>query len=224
MSERRYSEEEVATIFERAAEAQQGARRALPSGEGLTLSGLQEIGKEIGIPAELVAQAARALDRGGITQTRRALGMPIGVGRVVDLGRKLTDAEWEQLVVKVRETFDATGKVQTDGSFRQWSNGNLQVLVEPTATGHQIRMKTVNSASQALMTMGTVLIGMTGFVALAQAMAGKLGAGKSIAGLVFLGGMGLGAFLWGSVMTPAWARLRRKQMEELAEGLTSPTE
>jgi len=30
-----------------------------------------------------------------------------GVGRTVDLERRLTDAEWDQLVVDLRETFDA---------------------------------------------------------------------------------------------------------------------
>jgi hypothetical protein len=224
MTERRYSEDEVGAIFEKAAEAQLNARRALPSGEGLTLAGLQEIGREIGIPPELVERAARSLDHGGVTHTRRLLGLPIGVGRAVDLGRKLTDGEWERLVVKVRETFDATGKVESNGAFRQWSNGNLQVLVEPTATGHQVRMKTVNSGSQALIGMGGFLVAMTGFVALAQAMAGKLGAGKSLAGIVFLGGMGLAGIVWGSLITPAWARLRRKQMEQLAQDLTTTTE
>ena len=58
MTEPRYNEEEVAAIFERAAEAQQTARRHLPPGEGMTLADLQEIGREVGIPPELVAQAA----------------------------------------------------------------------------------------------------------------------------------------------------------------------
>ena len=44
MTERRYSDEEVAAIFERAAEAQHTSPRHLPSGEGMTLTQLQEIG------------------------------------------------------------------------------------------------------------------------------------------------------------------------------------
>ena len=62
MTDRRYSEEEVAAIFERATEAQQTARRQLAAGEGHTLSDLQEIGREVGISEDLVADAARGLD------------------------------------------------------------------------------------------------------------------------------------------------------------------
>jgi len=61
MTERRYSKEEVTAIFQRAAEARQTARRQLPPGAGMTLADLKEIGREVGIPANLVAQAARAM-------------------------------------------------------------------------------------------------------------------------------------------------------------------
>ena len=43
MTDRRYSEEEVARIFKQAAEAQQTARRQLPSGEGMTITDLEAI-------------------------------------------------------------------------------------------------------------------------------------------------------------------------------------
>ncbi len=88
MTERRYSEEEVAAIFERAAEAQQTARRQLPPGEGMALADLQEIGREVGFPPELVAQAARSLEQVGRPASRTFLGLPIGVGRTVRSPRR----------------------------------------------------------------------------------------------------------------------------------------
>jgi hypothetical protein len=136
MNERRYSEDEVSAIFERAAEAQQAVRRTLSPGEGLTLTDLQAIGREVGIPAELVDLAARSVDQQGRDESRTLLGLPVGVGRTVDLGRRLTDDAWERLVVDLRETFDARGAMRSDGSLRQWTNGNLQALLEPTPTGH----------------------------------------------------------------------------------------
>jgi hypothetical protein len=87
MSERRYTDEEVATIFERAA------------------------------------------------------GLPIGVGRTVELDRPRSDSDWERLVADLRETFEARGMVRYDGPFRQWTNGNLQALIEPTPSGHRLRWK-----------------------------------------------------------------------------------
>lgn len=222
MTERRYSEEEVGAIFELASKTQAGGARQLRAGEGMTLAGLQEIGREVGIPPELVAQAARSLDTQGSETTRRLLGMPIGVGRTVDLGRTLGDAEWEQLVVSLRETFDATGKVEVEGAFRQWTNGNLQILVEPTPTGHQLRMKTFRSRSLVFIGGGLALLATLAVKAISVGVAGELGEPKAMTGLLFMAALGLGLFGLGAAVLPGWSRLRRRQMQELAETLTAP--
>jgi hypothetical protein len=128
MSERRYTDEETAAIFERAAQAEvRGPTPAATPGEGRTLAELQAIGAEAGLSAELVARAARALDGAHDRPVRRTfLGFPLAVGRTVELGWTLNDAEWARLVGDLRTTFDATGRVRVDGPFRQWSNGNLR--------------------------------------------------------------------------------------------------
>src|SRR5438876_10233793 len=109
MPERRYSDEETAAIFKTAAELQQAVpSEASPgvlsnvSGEGMTLAQLQEIGREVGISADLVARAAQGFDRRGRATVRRFLGVPIGVGRTVSLQRALTEEEWQGLVVDLR--------------------------------------------------------------------------------------------------------------------------
>jgi hypothetical protein len=149
MTERRDSEDEVSAIFERATEAQHRSPRPLPPADGMTLGDLQGIGREVGIPPALVAQAARALDHAGQPTSRRLLGLAIGVGRTIHLGRRLNDEEWERLVVDLRETFDARGAVRHDGSFRQWTHGNLQALLEPTPTGHRLRLRTLKGSARA---------------------------------------------------------------------------
>src|SRR4029078_13202650 len=103
MSERRYDDDEVAAIFRAAAED-----RRLPAGsssgdDGLTLAELQAIGREVGISADDVASAAIALDVKGAATQRTVLGFPIGVARTVELNRRLSDEEWELLVVRLRE-------------------------------------------------------------------------------------------------------------------------
>lgn len=217
MTERRYSEEEVAAIFERAAEAQQTARRQLPQGEGMMLAELQEIGREVGIPPELVAQAARSMDQGGLAASRRFLGLQIGVGRTVDLDRRISEKEWERLVVDLRETFDARGTVRNDGSFRQWTNGNLQALLEPTETGHRLRLRTVKGDARGLMTAGLASLGVAAAMVIAFAVTGGLG--DSLPGVGFLSAIGLGMFGIGAIRLPGWARLRRHQMEGIAARL-----
>src|SRR5918999_400027 len=161
MTERRFNEAEVAAILERAAEAQHTGSHQLPSGEGMTLAELQTIGSEVGIDPRLVAQAAHALDRAGRSTSRRFLGLPIGVGRTIDLDRKLTDVEWERLVVDLRDTFDARGTIRQEGSFRQWTNGNLQALLEPTPTGHRLRLRTVKGDAVGWITGGLAMVGIS---------------------------------------------------------------
>jgi hypothetical protein len=220
MAQRRYNEDEVAAIFKTAAEQQQAASNAasaggpltpLASSQGMTLAQLQDIGREVGIPDEMVARAAGALDRLGQPSVRRFLGLPIGVGRTVELGRKLTDDEWERLVVDLRETFDARGRLKEEGSFRQWTNGNLQALLEPTTTGHRLRLRTIKSEARPYLIGG---VGMLAFTAYALLRGGGL-AEMSFAII------GVGLIGWMAIRLPAWARERRQQMEEIATRLIS---
>jgi hypothetical protein len=219
MAERRYTEEEVAEIFQRATEAQHGDVRRLPSGDGTTLEALQEIGREVGIAPELIARAAHSLDRGGQPIKRRFLGLPIGVGRTVELERRLSDAEWERLVIDLRETFDARGVLRQDGAFRQWTNGNLQALLEPTETGHRLRLRTIKGSAYALMMSGLGMLGIAG-LALVKALVSGFGVAElsSVAVLVALAG---GLFGVGALQLPTWSRTREHQMEEIAARLTS---
>lgn len=222
MSERRYSEDEVGAIFERAAEAQQAVRRTLPPGEGLTLTDLRAIGGEVGIPAELIDLAARSVDQGGQDASQTFFGLPVGVGRTVELGRRLTDEEWERLVVDLRETFDARGALRSDGSLRQWTNGNLQALLEPTPTGHRLRLRTVMGGARLLMTAGLGILGVTATVVIASAVTGHVA--EALAGTGSLIGVGAVLFAVGAARLPGWARTRRRQMEGVAARLALTTE
>jgi hypothetical protein len=221
MTERRYDDEEVAAIFEQASTTERTGLPASPEGRGVTLAALQDIGREVGISPEAIAQAARALDRTGRPKSRTFMGLTIGVGRTVEFDRPLSDADWERLVADLRETFEARGVVRYDGPFRQWTNGNLQALVEPTASGHRVRLQTVKGDSRALMTGGLGMLGMSlaAFIAIG-ATAGIAEAG-STAGL--LGAMGLGMFGIGALRLPAWARRRKAQIDDVLARLTPST-
>jgi hypothetical protein len=232
MSERRYNEDEVAAIFQVAAEQQQAAlgpsapasSTPLASSHGMTLAQLQDIGREVGIPADLVARAAGSLEKKGTPTVRKFFGLPIGVGRTVTLQRRLSDEEWERLVVDLRETFDARGRLKEEGSFRQWTNGNLQALLEPTATGQQLRLKTLKGNAYGLLAGGLALLAVGLFMILREGGA----TGWPLAGrwgpFVFPALIGAGMFAAGALRLPGWAKLRRKQMEEIAARLTDTTQ
>jgi hypothetical protein len=221
MTERRYDDEEVAAIFREAAAEGPDTPRALPArSEGLTLADLQVIGREVGLSADAVARAALTLEvRRGASQ-RSFLGLPIGVARTVDLHRQLTDAEWERLVVQLREVFQARGRMRAEGSLREWSNGNLHVLLEPTETGHRLRFGTTHGAARASIGMGLMTLGVTAAMTVATALSGELSG--AVAGIAFMGTAGLGMIANGALRLPRWARLRARQMEKLAVRLALP--
>ncbi len=213
MSERQYSDEEVAAIFQRASEAEHTARPVPAESTGLTLAASQEIGREVGISPESISLAARSLDQAGRPAQRSFLGLPIGVGRTVEFDHPLSDSDWERLVADLRTTFEARGSVRYDGPFRQWTNGNLQALLEPTPTGHRLRLQTVKGDSRALMTVGALALGGATATVIAVAMAGGLGNAGTVTGTGFMALMGLGMFAAGALRVSGWARRRRAQFE-----------
>jgi hypothetical protein len=218
MSERQYNDEEVAAIFERAAESE---HTALPvsGGKGLTLAALQEIGREVGISPESISLAARSLDQAGRPASRRFLGLPIAVGRTVEFDRPLSDSDWERLVADLRTTFEARGSVRYDGPFRQWTNGNLQALVEPTPNGHRLRLQTVKGDARALMNGGGAVLGGAAATLLAFALAGSLSAPGRVAGIGLMALLGLGMVAAGALRVSGWARRRRSQIEAVISRL-----
>ena len=224
MTERRYSDKETAAIFKAAAELQQASLSepsrgadALVASDGMTLTQLQEIAREVGIPSDLVARAARNLDRRGRVTVRRFLGLPIGVGRTVSLQRTLSEEEWQRLVVDLRETFDARGRIRDEGSFRQWTNGNLQALLEPTATGYQLRLRTLKGDAYVYMMSGLATMSAGAVAVLGRALIGKT---TDATALVILALAGMAMFAVGALRIPGWAKERQRQMEDIANRLT----
>ena len=110
-----------------------------------------------------------------------------------------------------------------DGPFRQWTNGNLQALVEPTRTGHRLRLQTVKGSSRSQMGAGSLLLG--GAVAIFIMDVVIPGAQKpgAFAAIGFIALMGLGMFAAGSMMVPGWAKRRGAQFDEIIARMTEAT-
>ena len=220
MAEREYSDEEVAAILKQAAELEHAALPAAAERSGTTLAPLQEIGREVGLSPASIAGAARALDLAGRPSARKFIGLPVGVGRTVELDRPITEPEWEALVADLRSTFSASGTVRYDGPFRQWANGNLKALLEPTSQGHRLRLQTVKGSALTLMASGAVLVGAGAVTLAASAIAGTLDTSGISAGVGILSLSGGALFVVGAASVSAWARRRRLQFEEVVSRLT----
>jgi len=183
----------------------------------LSLADLQAIGREVGIAPDAVARAAQALEVRRNAVSRTLMGLPIGVERRVTLSRRLTDDEWEQLVGELREVFRARGRTRADGSLRQWTNGNLYVLLEPTATGQRIRLGSLHGGAAASIRLGLVGLGAAAILAVAGALGAQVG--NAIPALLAGGAILIAN---GALRVPGWARLRARQMEDLAVRLSLP--
>jgi hypothetical protein len=228
MTERRYDDEEVAAIFELASKTDGTGLPASSEGKGLTLAALQDIGREIGISAESIALATRTLDQARHLPSQKLMGLPIGVGRMVEFDRPVTDAEWEALVAELRTTFQARGVVRYDGPFRQWTNGNLQALLEPTRNGHRLRLQTVKGNSRAQMTAGSLMVAGAAATYIAEAVLGAARNPAAVSGIGLVALLGLGMFAFGALRVSGWARRRGAQFDavigRLAEARPAETD
>jgi len=133
---------------------------------------------------------------------------------------RMSDEEWERLVVQLRDVFNARGATRSDGSLKQWSNGNLQVLLEPTESGHRLRFRTLHGGASASIGFGLTTLGVTGVFAIVSAMKGTLATTGSA--IVLMLTMGVAMIASGALRLPRWARLRGRQMEAIAARLALP--
>ena len=77
------------------------------------------------------------------------------------------------------------------GSLRQWTNGNLQALLEPTATGHRLRLGTLKGNARASMAAGLATVGVSAAVSIASAVSGDFGRAVPGVALLFVAGLGM---------------------------------
>jgi hypothetical protein len=213
--ERRYGEDEVGEIFALAAST---GSVNLPAGsdqEGLTLAELQDVGREVGLAPERVAQAAASLDvRAQILPRQTLLGSPVSLGRVVELPRAATDREWQFLVAELRETFGAKGEVTSHADSREWTNGNLYAFLEEAESGPRLRLGTHKGNATEVNVLAFAGLGMALMIAVALISKGKVGLELFFPSFFAL--MGGGAMVWNRLRLPRWADERERQIEHVA--------
>lgn len=217
--QRRYGDEEVEEIFDRASRSAGIQRFGSGTESGLTLEELQEVGREVGLDPEKIATAAAALERipESLPAPRTHFGVPMSVRRVVELPRAPTDHEWELLVVELRATFGAKGTADSSGGLREWSNGNLHAYIEPTETGYRLRLGTVKGGALFARRMGPVGLAFAAF--LAPVMVGT-GNYDALAVPLLLAVAGIVAIASPRFTLPSWAREREQQMEYIGQRAT----
>lgn len=218
-NERRYQDHEIRQILDLAIGQEDGPAQSLAAVDGLTLRELQEVGREVGVPPERITQAVAALaGRGESVPRGTSLGLPISVGRVVALPRNPTDREWELLIAELRTTFGVKGEVTSHGGLREWSHGTLHAFIEPTETGHRLRLTDSSLAVGGIVLGGLVLaFALMIFVVLL----GKENPGFRFAVPAFLSLLGGGLAVGSTISLPRWARKQERRMEHFSKRAVS---
>ncbi len=103
-------------------------------------------------------------------------------------------------------------------------NGNLQILLEPGATGHRLRMRTVRGESRGLVAAGASMILAASAVSIGGSVSGAMSVAEILASSlpILLGGMGM--TLAGVARLPKWRRERAEQFQRLADELLALTD
>jgi hypothetical protein len=141
------------------------------------------------------------------------LGIPVSVGRAVELPRAPTDREWAILVSMLRDTFGARGRADSDGELREWRNGNLRASIAPTESGgYRLTLRTRKGNAVQTMTAG-IIASLWGLVLLALYLFAGTGSLTSLLLVLLIGGVLLGSGVLG---LPGWAAEREAQMESIA--------
>lgn len=214
--ERKYQDGEIQEIFDLAVAEDEFDRPSVLEEDGLSLAEIQEVGLEVGMDPHRIAEAARVLDTRQDPRPRQtSLGLPISVGRVVDLPRDVTDHEWDILVSILRETFGARGRVGGHGALREWTNGTLHAFLEPTETGHRLRLETRQAGAGFMNRAGAIglAVGLSLITVMVTTGQSPVFLELGLIGSLLAGG---GALVPNLFRLPRWAHKRERQMEEIA--------
>ena len=216
MAERRYTDAEVEQILADAAQAEAKRAAATESGNGMTLAEIQQIAAEAGLNPSSVVTAAGALARRGTAGgDPRLLGVRAGVNVSVALARPVSDAEWQEIVAVLRETFGAAGRQELGPKRREWRNGNLQIAIDSAGGGVVLDMRTRREGARAFVRGGLTVLGGSGAVAAALTLAGT--GPHALPGVLVMAFTGAAMTLGGMLQLPWWTRVRRRQFESIAE-------
>ena len=214
--ERKYRDHEIREIFDLATSGATAPGSGVSDEAGLTLGELQEVGLEVGVEPGRIAAAALALQtRQEVLSHGTSLGMPVSVGRVIELPQAVTDREWELLVTELRETFGARGQVVSRSGVREWSSGSLHAFLEPSETGHRLRLRANKGGALAMNLIGGTSL-VIGLILLTMFLTAGPSPVRLEIMMMLLVGMGGGALVTNMISLPSWAREREGQMEYLA--------
>ena len=222
-SDRRFTDQEVALVLQRAAEIEE-RRSTSASGRGLTLGELRDIAREVGLSPDVIDEAVAAVRTGGRPRGGSLLGASLSNKVVRGVPGRLDEDDLQRLIGVIEDRVDATGTVtEALGTVRWTSIGrghkfDRTTQVSLTAADRETQIQVVQrypSGLRAILhglpTAWGAMIG--GAIAASAAVIPVVGIGIGLGGAAL--GLGIGRSVW-----QALARKSAREVERVAGELT----
>ncbi|MCC7132050.1 MAG: hypothetical protein IT352_05365 [Gemmatimonadales bacterium] len=220
---RRFTDQEVAQVLQRATELEDRRPTELPTAPGLSLADLHEIGREVGLGPDAVDAAVRSVEANARPRVAAGLVAPLSAKLSWDVPGTLTRADLERLIRLVEERVDLTGTVSEALGTVRWTSvprgnkfeRNIQVSLTPGET--DTRIEVVGRYPAALRGLLQLLpAGWGAMIAGAVVASAATGLVASLA--VMLGAMGVGYGI-GRTIWQFLAGRNRRQVHRIAADL-----
>lgn len=221
-SSRRYNDQEIGALIQRATELYEASGR---HEDNLSLDEVEHIAQDLGVPVEYVRAAAVEMAGGGSQLSQKnLLGFPF-VERITDLyDAEISDEQWEDLIMEMRR-LEGSGTITVEGSIREWKK--VIQDMNTTLAGTRLTARTKNGQtiielqkfSNGAASVSYIMALILGFVAAGSAMDGSGLATPIIFSVAASGG--LGALGLTRLALGAWSRRQKSRLEWVAHQVRS---
>jgi hypothetical protein len=195
VTDRRYSDDEVALILRKAADLQ--VQGAVPA-QGLDLAAIQDIAKEVGIRPETVAEAADIIARSPLTPSAGSSNSKFHMELFAPA--KLSESELAELPSVIRQVLQHQGRVHEVLGTVEWTSvgepSQIAVVIRPTENGTKIEMSANREGSAVLSFVPTTLGGTLLGAIIGATTEPNVGVGIALMAATATAGASLGWAIW----------------------------
>jgi len=168
----KFNQNEVGKLIQRASELHESA--TVDSDPNLSLSEMESIADELGIPTRYLVEAAFEMKEEGSKNSFSLSGAPFKVEHTKFSAGEVSDEQWQEILLELREFSGKTGKSDELGSARRWIHAvgegdqgfnfeELNVTMRSVEGGTSIRIQKKYDGAVAMYFMA---FGMTSFLTL----------------------------------------------------------
>ncbi len=223
MSERRYSDRDVAFILKRAV-ALDDEKTTVETRHGITLPELREIAREVGIDPATVDQAAEELNRRG-SRTARAVATETAVVKEIrSVPCTLDEATVREVLWTIDRATSDTGSVaEVGGEIRWTSTGpfrSMRVSINPLENETILSVEeSLSDVKEPLLALPAIFGGILGLIIGADG--GGVGTAVMVGMLMAIAGYFVGGGLWQLVLDQHIQKARAL-MDEAVHAVQGP--